>query len=61
MNKLTDNFEKSLFYDSIDIIEDYIEIGIDSFIGKGILEEIPFVKSIVSVLKTGKMFMIEIY
>lgn len=54
MDKLTNDFEKSLFNDSIDIIGDYMEIGIDSFIEKGILEEIPFVKSIVSVLKIGK-------
>ena len=49
MDKLTADFEKSLFNDSIDIIGDYIEIGIDSFIEEGILEEIPFVKSIVGV------------
>ena len=54
MDKLTADFEKSLFNDSIDIIGDYIEIGIDSFIEEGILEEIPFVKSIVGVLKIGK-------
>ena len=54
MDKLTADFEKSLFNDSIDIIGDYMEIGIDSFIEKGILEEIPVVKSIVSVLKIGK-------
>ena len=54
MDKLTNDFEKSLFNDSIDIIEDYTEIGIDSFIEEGILKEIPFVKSIVSMLKIGK-------
>ena len=54
MDKLTDDFEKSLFNDSIDIIGDYMEIGIDSFIEKGILEEMPVVKSIVAVLKIGK-------
>ena len=54
MDKLTDDFKKSLFNDSIDIIEDYTEIGIDSFIEEGILKEIPFVKSIVSMLKIGK-------
>lgn len=54
MDKLTTDFEKSLFNDSMDIIADYMEIGIDSFIEEGILEEIPFVKSIVGVLKIGK-------
>lgn len=54
MDKLTNDFEKSLFNDSIDIIEDYTEIGIDSFVEEGILKEIPIVKSIVSVLKIGK-------
>ena len=54
MDKLTNDFEKSLFNDSVDIIGDYMEIGIDSFIEKGILKEIPFVKSIVSTLKIGK-------
>lgn len=54
MDKLTNDFEKSLFNDSVDIIGDYMEIGIDSFIEEGILKEIPFVKSIVSTLKIGK-------
>ena len=54
MDKLTADFEKSLFNDSIDIIEDYTDIGIDSFIEEGILKEIPFVRSIVSMLKIGK-------
>lgn len=54
MDKLTTDFEKSLFNDSMDIIADYMEIGIDSFIEEGILKEIPIVKSIVSVLKIGK-------
>ena len=54
MDKLTNDFEKSLFNDSIDIIEDYTEIVIDSFVEEGILKEIPIVKSIVSVLKIGK-------
>lgn len=54
MDKLTTDFEKSLFNDSMDIIADYMEIGTDSFIEEGILKEIPIVKSIVSVLKIGK-------
>ena len=54
MDKLTTDFGKSLFNDSKDIIEDYMEISIDSFIEEGVLKEIPIVKSIVSVLKVGK-------
>ena len=54
MDELVENFEKSLFNDSKDIIEDYLEIGIDSIIDGGILKEIPIVKTIVGVLKVGK-------
>lgn len=54
MDKLTNDFEKSLFNDSNDVISDYLELGVDSFISDGILKEIPIVKSIVSVLKIGK-------
>ena len=54
MDELVENFEKSLFNDSKDIIGDYLEIGIDSIIDGGILKEIPIVKTIVGVLKVGK-------
>ena len=54
MDELVENFEKSLFNDSKDIIEDYLEIGIDSIIDNGILKEIPIVKTLVGVLKVGK-------
>ena len=54
MDKLTNDFEKPLFNDSNDVISDYLELGVDSFISDGILKEIPIVKSIVSVLKIGK-------
>ncbi|HJJ06083.1 MAG TPA: hypothetical protein OIM35_00170 [Clostridiaceae bacterium] len=54
MDELVENFEKSLFDDSKDIIGDYLEIGIDSIIDGGILKEIPIVKTIVGVLKVGK-------
>ena len=54
MDELADSFEKSLFIDSNDVISDYLELGVDSFISDGILKEIPIVKSIVSVLKIGK-------
>ena len=51
---IIENFEKSIFDDSKDIIGDYLEIGIDSIIDNGILKEIPIVKTIVGVLKVGK-------
>ena len=54
MDELVENFEKSLFDDSKDIIGDYLEIGIYSIIDEGILKEIPIVKTIVGVLKVGK-------
>lgn len=54
MDELADSFEKSLFIDSNDVISDYLELRVDSFISDGILKEIPIVKSIVSVLKIGK-------
>ena len=54
MDELTDSFEKSLFNDSNDVISDYLELGVDSFISDEILKEIPIVKSIASVLRIGK-------
>ena len=54
MDKLTEDFEKSLFNNSKEIIGEYIEVGIDSFINDGILKDIPIVNTIVDVLKVGK-------
>lgn len=54
MDKLTEDFEKSLFNNSKEIIGEYIEVGIDSFINDGILKDIPIVNTIVAVLKVGK-------
>ena len=54
MDKLTEDFSKSVFNNSKEVLEDYIEVGIDSFINDGILKDIPIVKSIVSVLNIGK-------
>jgi len=54
MDKLVDDFEKSLFNSSKDVISDYLEIGIDSLMNEGILKEIPIVNTIVGVLKVGK-------
>ncbi len=54
MDKLTEDFEKSLFNDSKETLMDYVEVGIDCFINDGILKEIPIVETIVSVLNVGK-------
>lgn len=54
MDKLTEDFEKSLFNNSKGVLGDYIEVGIDSFINDGILKDIPIVNTIVAVLKVGK-------
>lgn len=54
MDELTQDFEKSLFRESIDVIGDYIELGIDAFINDGVLKDVPIVNTIVAVLKVGK-------
>ncbi len=54
MDKLMEDFEKSLFNDSKEALMDYVEVGIDCFINDGILKEIPIVETIVSVLNVGK-------
>ena len=45
MDKLVDDFEKSLFNSSENVISDYLEIGIDSLMNEGILKELPIVKT----------------
>lgn len=54
MDKLMEDFEKSLFNDSKEALMDYVEVGIDCFINDGFLKEIPIVETIVSVLNVGK-------
>lgn len=54
MDKLLIDFKDSVFEDNIEIVNDYAEIGIDSFIEEGILKEIPVVNTIVSGLKIAK-------
>ncbi len=54
MDKLAEDFKKSLFNDSNEALSDYLEVGIDFFINDGILKDIPIVKTIVTVLKVGK-------
>lgn len=54
MDELAEDFEKSLFNDFKEALSDYLEVGIDSFIKDGILQDIPIVKTIVTVLKVGQ-------
>lgn len=54
MDSLTNEFADSLLIKPEDIVFDYLEIGIDSFIEEGLLKEVPIVKSIVAGLKIGK-------
>ncbi len=54
MDKLTEEFRKSLVNNTKEPLMEYIELGIDSFIDDGLLKEVPIVNSIVSVLKVSK-------
>lgn len=44
---------KELLAPSIDLGMDYTEIGLDEFFGEGLLKEVPIVKTLVAVAKTG--------
>ncbi len=48
MDKVVSNFKNSLVINSVDILQDYAEIGIDSFIDNEIVKSIPIIKSVVS-------------
>ena len=54
MDQLTEDFEKSLFTNTKDILEDYMEVGIDALINNDVIKEIPIVKTIAAVLKVVK-------
>ncbi len=54
MDKLTEDFSKSLVNNIKEPLMDYSELGIDAFINDGVLKELPIVSSITSVLKIGK-------
>ena len=51
MNKIVPEFKNSLIIDSSELIQDYAEIGIDSFFDNEIVKEIPIIKSIMSTKK----------
>jgi len=48
MNKIIPKFRDSLFQNATNIIQDYAELGIDSFLDEGIVKEIPIIKTIIS-------------
>ena len=54
MDKLVEDFRKSIFSNSFELVSDYIELGIDDFINNEKLNKIPIVNTIVAVLKVGK-------
>lgn len=54
MDKLIEDFEKSLFTNIGELTYDYAELGIDSIINNGMLKDIPIVRSLIGVLKIGK-------
>lgn len=54
MEKLTEDFSKSLFCNITDITQDYSEIGIDIFIENDLIKEIPIIKTLVNIFKIGK-------
>ena len=54
MEKIIDDFEKSLFDPAKPVVSDYLEMGIDSFINDGVLKDLPIVNTITGVLKIGK-------
>ena len=51
MDKLTQDFGKSLVYIAGDEIKEYLELGIDSCIDNEVLKGIPIVSSITSGIK----------
>lgn len=52
-NGISNEIKKELLNPSIDLTEEYLELGIDSFLSEGIFKEIPIVKTLYSVYKIG--------
>lgn len=48
INKIVPKFKDSLILDVSDILQDYAEIGIDSFFDNDLVKNIPVIKTIVS-------------
>lgn len=54
MNEIVPGFNDSLVIDSSDIVGDYLELGIDSILENDSLNEIPIIKTFISVGKITK-------
>ena len=54
MEKLIDDFEKSLFNPVQPVVIDLTELSIDSLMDDGILKDLPIVSTIIGVLKISK-------
>lgn len=53
-NSIITEFNNSLIIDSSDLIQDYMEIGIDRIFENEILKQIPFIKTLLGVVKIRK-------
>lgn len=54
MNEIVPEFNDSLVIDSLDIVGDYLELGVDSILENDSLKEIPIIKTFISVGKITK-------
>ncbi len=52
-DKNIENLSKEIIKPSLDLGKDYAEIGLDELLEEGILKEIPVVKTLVAIVKTG--------
>lgn len=53
-NSIITEFNNSLIIDSSDLIQDYMEIGIDRIFENEIFKQIPFIKTLLGVVKIRK-------
>lgn len=53
MNEIIPEFNDSLVIDSLDIVGDYLEVGIDSILENDALKELPIIKTFLSVGKVA--------
>lgn len=54
MESLIENFGKSLFMDSKDLVENYLETGLDTLIESDGVKEIPVIATITTMFKIGR-------
>lgn len=50
---LTESFGDSLESEAVDIIEDFTELSLDSIMNEGIIKDIPFISTVISLYKIG--------